>query len=208
MEDVLLSLLVIISAYLFGSIPSAYLAGRLVKKTDIRQIGTRNMGAMNTFYQIGFWVGFSVLLMDIGKGVAALALARALEVPEGVLLLCGFMVIVGHNWPVWLKFHGGKGGASLIGVLSFIMPWGFPIGFGIFLLLMAITRFPTFSYGIALWVFPFVAWFIYDDFGLVLYSIGILSFLLLRYSPRIKEIYSRAGNVKHALKRKSLKDRM
>ncbi len=208
MEDVLLSILVIIAAYLFGSIPSAYLAGRYFKQMDIRQIGTRNMGAMNTFYQIGFWVGLSVLLMDVGKGIAALALARALEVPEGIVLLCGFLVVVGHNWPIWLNFHGGKGGACLIGVLSFLMPWGFLIGLGIFVLLLAITRFPTLSYGIAMWVFPFVAWFIYEDLGLVLYAVGILFFLLLRYLPRIREIRSRAGSVKHAIKRKDLEDRM
>jgi len=208
MDDIVLSILIIMAAYLLGSIPSAYIAGRFFKQTDIRQIGTRNMGAMNTFYQIGFWVGLSVLLMDAGKGVAALVLARALEVPEGIVLLCGFVVVVGHNWPIWLNFRGGKGGASLIGILCFLMPWGFPIGLGVFGLLLAITRFPTLSYGVALWIFPFVAWLIYNDLGLVLYSVGILSFLLLRYLPRIKEIRSRASSVKHAIKRKDLKDRM
>jgi len=74
--------LAIIIAYLLGSIPFAYLIGRLRKGTDIRETGTRNMGAMNVFYTVGFWWGFLVLISDVGKGAAAVGVAIGLGVGE------------------------------------------------------------------------------------------------------------------------------
>ena len=203
--SVVLALLI---GYFLGSIPSAYLTGRLVKGFDIRQVGTRNMGAMNIFYQVGFIYGLMVLLADVGKGAAALAIARWLDVPEGVVFLTGLFAVIGHSFPLWLKFRGGKGGATLIGVFVFLMPWGLPIGLSIFGLLMLLTRFPTLSYSIGLLCFPFIAWLIYHDGTLVAYSIGMLLVPALQYVPRVKEIYSKAGSWRRVLKRKNLKDRM
>ena len=80
-NHIALIIIAIVCAYVIGSIPSAYIMGRLRKGVDIRQIGSRSMGAMNVFYQIGFVEGLSVLAVDIGKGMAAVALARWLGVP-------------------------------------------------------------------------------------------------------------------------------
>ena len=200
--------LALLIGYFLGSIPSAYLTGRLVKGFDIRQVGTRNMGAMNVFYQVGFIYGLMVLFADVGKGAAALAIARWLDVPEGMVFLTGLFAIIGHSFPIWLKFRGGKGGATLIGVFVFLMPWGLPIGLSIFGLLMLLTRFPTLSYSIGLLCFPFVAWLIYHDGALVAYSIGMLLVPALLYIPRVREIYLKAGSWRRVIKRKNLKDRM
>ena len=75
-NQILYIAIALISAYLIGSFPSAYVAGRLRKGIDIREVGTRNMGAMNVFYQVGFVAGLLVLAVDVGKGAAAVALAR------------------------------------------------------------------------------------------------------------------------------------
>ena len=80
-NEPLLIAVALIAGYLIGSIPSAYLAGRMVKGIDIRTVGSRNMGAMNVFYKVGFIPGVLVLLTDIGKGAAAIALAGWLDVP-------------------------------------------------------------------------------------------------------------------------------
>ena len=197
----------IIGAYFLGSIPSAYIAGRLRKGIDIRQVGSRNMGAMNVFYSIGFISGLLVLLVDIGKGAAAIALARLLEVPVPVEFIAGAVAVIGHSFPVWLKFRGGRGGAPLIGVLIFLMPWGLPIAFGVFLFLLLLTRFPTLSYSLALISFPFVAWLIYHNGNYVLYSSLMLLIPFIRYIPRIKEMRSKGGSWKHVALRKNLKDR-
>lgn len=97
----------LLAAYLLGSVPAAYVMGRLRKGIDIRQVGSRNMGAMNVFYSIGFGEGLAVLAFDIGKGAAAVALARVMATPEAVQLLAGLVAVVGHNFPIFLNFKGG-----------------------------------------------------------------------------------------------------
>jgi len=200
--------LALILAYLLGSIPAAYLAGRLIKGIDIRQVGTRNMGAMNVFYQVGFLAGLIVLVVDIGKGTAAIALAFWLGTPDIIVLLAGIAAVLGHSFPVWLRFRGGKGGATTIGVLIFLMPWGILIGLALFGLVLLLSRFPTLSYSVALVSFPFVAWLIYHDGVLVAYTIALLLIPALQYIPRVKEIRSRSGSWRSALLRKNIKDRM
>lgn len=200
--------LALILAYLLGSIPAAYLAGRLIKGIDIRQVGTRNMGAMNVFYQIGFLAGLIVLVVDIGKGTAAIALAFWLGTPDIIVLLAGIAAVLGHSFPVWLRFRGGKGGATTIGVLIFLMPWGIPIGLALFGLVLLLSRFPTLSYSVALVSFPFVAWLIYHNGVLVAYTIALLLIPALQYIPRVREIRAKAGSWRRAFLRKNIKDRM
>ncbi len=199
----------LIAAYLLGSIPSAYIVGRLRKGIDIRQVGSRNMGAMNVFYNVGFFYGLLVLLTDLGKGAATVALARYwLEVPVSVELITGAVAVLGHSFPVWLRFRGGKGGAPLIGTLIFFMPWGLAIAFPLFALLTLLTRFPTLSYSLALLTFPFVAWLQYGNGDYVLYSSLMLLIPFIRYIPRIKEMRTRGGSWKHVVLRRNIKDRL
>ena len=197
-----------IAAYLLGSIPSAYIAGKLTKKIDIRTVGSHNMGAMNSFYNLGKSVGIMVLAADVLKGVAAVALADLLlDIPNLYMFICGFIVVLGHNYPVWLKFKGGKGGATAIGAMIYFIPWAIPIGFSIFLIMIALTRFPTMSYGIGMASFPFVAWLVYDRPDYVVYTILLILVPFLGYIPRIKEMKSKGGSWKRVVKRKNLQDR-
>jgi glycerol-3-phosphate acyltransferase PlsY len=165
------------------------------------------MGAMNAIYNLGMAFGVLVLIIDVAKGIAAIVLARWLEVPFTIELVAGGIAVIGHIFPVFLGFRGGKGGAVCIGVFSFLMPWGVPYGASIFLLLLLITRFPTFSYSLALCCFPFVAWLIYHSGELILFSVVILLILLVRYVPRIKEMRTTGGSWQRVLLRKRLKDR-
>ena len=198
----------LIGAYLLGSIPTAYIIGKFRKGTDIRKVGSKNMGAMNVIYNVGFWWGALVLAIDIGKGVIAMLIAKHLKIPELAYYATGVVVILGHNFPVFLKFRGGKGGATAVGVLSYLMfPFGFLIGLGVFALLMLITRFPTLSYGIGLLSFPFVGWLLYHKGNWVIFSAIVVAIPFIRYIPRLKEIYKKAGNLRHAVLRKNLKDR-
>ncbi len=197
-----------IAAYLLGSIPSAYIAGRLTKKIDIRAVGSHNMGAMNSFYNLGKGVGIMVLAADVLKGVAAVALADLLlNIPNLYMFICGFIVVLGHNYPVWLKFKGGKGGATAIGAMIYFIPWGIPIGLAVFGIMLLITKFPTLSYGIAMAILPFVAWLVYDRPDYILYTALLILVPFLSYIPRIKEMKSKGGSWKRVVKRKNLKDR-
>jgi acyl phosphate:glycerol-3-phosphate acyltransferase len=204
----------IVVSYLLGSIPSAYLAGRFGKKVDIRTIGSKNAGSMNVFYKVGFWAGMAVLVVDIGKGFLAVFCAQLIfGIPNQPVTLmqyvAGVVVVLGHVFPVWLKFKGGKGGATCIGVLVGCMPWGAPIYLATFLILMWITKFPTFSYGIAFIIFPVLALVLYHDPVLAIYSVAILLIPGLLYIPRLLEMRQKGGGSwKRVFKRKSLSDRL
>ena len=200
--------LAIICAYLIGSFPSGYIAGRVRKGIDIREVGSRNVGAMNVFYKVGFWEGILVLAVDIGKGAAAVALARWLEVPMIVELFAGAAAVIGHGFPIFLKFRGGRGGATCIGVLAFLMPWGIPANIVAFGLILLLTRYPTLSYSAAFLCYPFIAWLVYHSWVWVVFSVGILLLPLIKYIPRIKEMRTTGGSWRHVFLRKSLKDRL
>lgn len=209
----------IVIGYLLGSFPAAYLAGRLRKGIDIREVGSKNMGAMNVYYEVGLMEAVLVTLADLGKGVGAILLVRWLlgkDLISPFDFLTGLtaaVAIIGHIFPVFLKFRGGKGAATAIGVLIFLMPWAVPFLFIVFAIALRITRNPTFSYSLLLIVFPFVAGFIYVDrygepLALVFYSIGLGVFLGLQYIPRLKEMHGKAGgDWLKVIKRRSLKER-
>jgi glycerol-3-phosphate acyltransferase PlsY len=207
-NEALAIIIAIIGAYLLGAIPSAYIIGRLRKGIDIRQVGSRNMGAMNVFYNVGVVPGLLVLAVDIGKGAAAVALAQWLVESDLVVFIAGAAAVLGHSFPVWLRFRGGKGGAPLIGVLFFLMPWSIPIGLSIFLVLLLITRFPTLSYSIALLSPPFIAWLIYHREDYIIFSALMLLIPLIRYIPRIREMRAKGGSWSRVFKRRDIKDRL
>ena len=209
MNDVLISIAALVCAYLIGSLPSAFIIGKTRRGVDIRKVGSHNMGAMNTFYSVGFWWGMLVLVLDIVKGSLGVLISRWLGTPQYIDMACGLAVIIGHNLPVFLKFKGGKGGASLIGILIVFMPWGIPIYGGLFGLIMLITRFPTLSYGAAFFCFPFLAGLVYHSTHYVIYSLALIMIPFLRYIPRIIEMRQKAtGGWKHVAMRRNLKDRL
>ena len=118
-----LTLSVLVLAYLLGSFPTAYIAGRIVCGKDIRQMGDGNMGAQNAFRLFGSRIGIAVGLVDFIKGVTTVSLARLANMSVPVILLSGMLVVAGHNWPVFLHFRGGRGEATTIGVLLLLVTW-------------------------------------------------------------------------------------
>jgi glycerol-3-phosphate acyltransferase PlsY len=136
----------LVVAYLFGSIPTGYVAGRLLKGIDIREHGSKSVGATNVLRTLGKWPALVVLLVDMAKGAAAVVFARwfcawlyaspSVTPPPGLDLqawapwavcLAGLAAVVGHSRSVWLRFAGGKSAAAGLGVLL-AMAW--PVGLG------------------------------------------------------------------------------
>ena len=107
-------------AYGLGSVPAAYLVGRAVGHLDIRTEGEGNVGARNVFHEVGWKWGVAVFAADCGKGAAAALLYR--DAPVWQLVLAAFFLLVGHAYPVWLGFVGGKGLASALGFGIALMP--------------------------------------------------------------------------------------
>ena len=137
----LLSLL-ILASYLLGAIPNGLLIARL-KGVDLQKVGSGNIGATNVFRCVGKGWGVLAFVLDAVKGfVPAFFFPRLLEsAPPWLGLACGVAAVAGHNWPVWLKFKGGKGVSTSAGMLLGIAPAAVGIGFAVFALTVALTRF-------------------------------------------------------------------
>lgn len=133
--------LVIGLAYLLGSIPFGYLVGRIVGGTDVRQSGSGNIGATNVLRALGWKPAVAVLLLDTLKGTAAILVTRWIGASPLVQALAGLAVVAGHDWPVWLRFQGGRGVATSLGTMVVLAPVPTAIGAGVFAGTVAITRY-------------------------------------------------------------------
>ena len=132
------------AAYLSGSVPYGYLLTRLVTGVDVRQVGSGNIGATNAARAGGKALGVVVLALDVLKAVAPVLVARWLlgGAPRAELWVTGAAVaaFVGHLFPVWLRFHGGKGVATGLGIFLVLAPWAALAGLLAYACLYAITR--------------------------------------------------------------------
>lgn len=131
----------LLAAYLLGSISFGYLAGKLIRGIDIRQFGSGNAGTTNILRTLGTGPAIAVLLLDAGKGLAAVLLAKALTGDTLVTMLAGVTVVAGHNWPLFFRFRGGRGIATSIGVMLGLAPVVILIATAIGVSLIAATRY-------------------------------------------------------------------
>ena len=134
MIDVLLKpLLILLSAYFLGSIPTALIVSRVIAHADIRELGDGNMGARNVTHTLGWKAGIFVGVVDFSKGAIAVLLARYFDLSLAWQLAAGISAVIGHDFPIWAGFRGGQGMAAILGTLFVLMPtetlWGL-IGFG------------------------------------------------------------------------------
>ncbi len=115
--------LLILGAYLLGSVPAAYLAARWFRGIDIRQYGDGNVGATNLMRLTSKRIAIPVVIFDLGKGALMVWIAHllGLDIPQQVTV--GLAAIIGHNWPVFLRFNGGRGIFTSLGVISILVPW-------------------------------------------------------------------------------------
>ncbi len=191
-------IIAIILGYLLGSIPSAYIATRIVKREDIRKLGGGNVGGLNVFREVGLWPSLVALIADLGKGAAAVAIAYwLLDLSPTWVLLAGLASVIGHNWMVWLKFSGGKGMGAAFGALLVLLPvYGYPIGlaffFAIILIPFIITRNIALSMGIGLVALPFITWLgMKSGIGTVI-AVVLLLVIAIKFIPTALKALARA----------------
>lgn len=136
----LLVLAALVVAYLLGSIPSGVIVGRLVKGIDVRDSGSGRTGATNVLRTLGWPAAVVVTLMDVGKGVAAVLLGLVLADASGQVA-AGVAVVVGHNWPVFIGFRGGRGVMPAAGALLVLLPLSAVVGITLAVVVIASTRY-------------------------------------------------------------------
>lgn len=182
---ILQSILAIVIAYLSGAIPFAYIAGRLKKGIDIRQAGGGNVGATNTLREVGTGAGLLVLAADILKGALAILTAQWLGVSVIIVFIAGLAAVVGHNWSVFIKFSGGKGGATVIGIFLALAPVSAAIAFGIMILVAFLTSNLRLSMVAGFIALPLIMWGFGEPGNIIAYSAALPLLTGLRMLPSI-----------------------
>ena len=160
-------------SYAIGSLPTAYLFTRYILGQDIRRMGDFNSGAANVFRNVGAKAGVAVGTIDIIKGGVVVVLAMVLVDDTYMEMMAGGAALAGHNFPVHLKFRGGRGAATAVGILIASLPLiGLPIG-AICLVILYVTRKSILPLAIFLIGIPVLAWPVESSVALAVYAVAI-----------------------------------
>jgi len=183
-------ILFIIIAYLLGSIPSALIIGKLTQKIDIREYGSGNMGATNAFRILGTKAGIIVTLADILKGTLATLIpvfaAMYIDIDVSRLLI-GLFAVLGHTFPIFARFKGGKAAATSAGVILGVSPLMFVIILLLFIIILYLSKYVSLASMLTGIIASVIAYFISDSF--LFWVILILTiFVCIRHKDNIKRI--------------------
>jgi len=184
----LLGILSIIIGYLLGSIPTAYIVSRMRKGIDIRNVDSGNMGAANVIRQIGAHEGVFVGLIDISKGAVAILIAQTLNISELWVFGTGFAALVGHNFPVFAGFKGGRGSATIIGIFLVLAPEAILVTLVVVAIPFFTSRKFTGAIIIGFALLPLFVWLLEGSLSLVRYALAIDLFMLVRNLSGIKQV--------------------
>ena len=203
MNNILLIIVQIVLAYLVGSIPSAVWIGKLLYGIDVRQHGSGNAGATNVIRVLGYKAGIPVLIIDVLKGWVAVQLAylfphAAFSADTLTYIRIGLAIaaVLGHIFPVYAGFKGGKGVGTLAGAGIALFPLALLIVFGVFVLTLALTRYVSLSSILGAITFPFIVWFITGEHhpGLVILSILVALFIPVTHRKNISRLLKGTEN--------------
>lgn len=159
--------------YAIGSLPTAYLFTRYILGQDIRDIGDNNSGAANVFRNVGAKAGVAVGAIDIVKGSVVIVLAKVLVDDTGMEMMAGAAALAGHNFPVHLKFRGGRGAATAVGVLIASVPIvGLPVG-AFCLVLLYFTHKAIYPLAVFLVAIPALTWPAGYSVSLAIYAVAM-----------------------------------
>ena len=191
------NILIILSAYLLGSIPSSVWIGKMTKGVDVREHGSKNAGATNTMRVLGVKIGIPVLLIDVFKGFAAVKLAHFS--PDFVCgensfvtfqLALGAAAVLGHVFPVFAGFRGGKGVATIVGILLALHWQATLIAIVIFFISLCISKYVSISSLLMGLSFPISVFFIFkdDSISLKIFSIVVSILLFVTHRKNISRL--------------------
>ncbi len=164
---------VVIVGYLLGSIPTAYVVGRIVTGSDIRRLGDRNAGAANAYRKLSPRSGVLVGVIDAAKGSLVIFIAQAVNMPQMVVLFAGAAAVIGHNWPVFLGFRGGRGVSTTIGILFVLVTLPMLIMTLPTLLILIWRRNVTPAMAFLFIILPFVDWWLQVSPVIIGYGVAL-----------------------------------
>ena len=188
----MIKLLLLLLAYLIGAIPFGYLLVRLKTGRDVRSMGSGNIGATNVLRTAGRGVGVLTLLLDILKGYFAVWLMGHFAGDSPLWLSAAALaVMIGHSFPIFLKFHGGKAVASFLGAFLYLTPVPLMAVLAVFLIAVAVTRYVSFGSVLAAGTFPFAVFLIlHPDWPILGAALVAGSLIVYRHRTNLERIRS------------------
>jgi glycerol-3-phosphate acyltransferase PlsY len=180
--------LIIASAYLIGSVPFALLLARRWGSADLRRLGSGNLGAANVLRTSGITAGILVALLDVGKGVASVLIAQRLSASGTAPAAAGLAAVVGHVYPVWLGFRGGKGVATACGVFAMLTPAAVLPALGIFVAGVWATRYISVGSMLASAALPPIAYALDSPLAVVIAAAGASALILFRHRSNLRRV--------------------
>lgn len=183
-----MKILFAICSYLLGSFPSGYVMYFFSEKKDIRGFGSQSIGATNVLRLKGWTFAIPVILMDILKGFLPVFFALQLFPDKRFALLCGFLAVLGHCFPIYIKLRGGKGVATAVGVYLVVAVKPLLIAIGVFVIIIALTRYVSLGSILAMLSLPFSIYFIQHSGEVAILSIAIFLLIVIRHGGNIKRL--------------------
>jgi len=186
---IVLNLLFLFLGYLFGSFPSGYLAGKIAKGIDIRSLGSGSTGATNVLRHIGKRAAITVFLLDVFKGVISILLAKYFLLNDSWQVAVGLSTLIGHIWPVWLNWRGGKAVATGLGIFLGLS-WQVGLAtLGIFILMITLFRIVSLASVSAALALPLIMFLSFNtssiSFPLLIISLLAMTLVIWRHRENI-----------------------
>jgi acyl phosphate:glycerol-3-phosphate acyltransferase len=179
---------VILAAYAIGSIPFAFLLARRWGAADLRRVGSGNLGAANVMRASGITAGVTVAVLDMAKGAASVWVAERLSANAVAPAVAGLAAIVGHVYPIWLRFRGGKGVATACGVFSVLTPFAVPPALGIFMVTVWLTKYVSLGSVLASIALPPIAYALGSPTPAVLAAIAAAGIIVFRHRSNLSRL--------------------
>jgi len=185
--------LIVVLGYILGSIPTAYIAGRLFKSGDIREMGDGNVGARNAYHELGHKTGVVVFFLDVTKGALPIIIAQAAALSQTAVLITGLVTVVGHNWPIFIRFRGGRGEATTIGILLALITQPMLILAGPVIATLLIKKNVIIASCVLFIPLPLVCWWLGVPGVLVSYSIALPCVVGITHYLRTRRVSTVSG---------------
>jgi glycerol-3-phosphate acyltransferase PlsY len=198
--------LMLLAAYLLGAIPCSYLVSRWAGR-DLRGLGNGNIGAHNVMRHVGRGWGWLALLLDAAKGALAVLIARSVAGPSWLPVLAGWLAALGHNYPLWLRFRGGKGLATSLGVVLALFPgllWLIAGGAALLVMLTRNLAFSGVALGLALAV---MVWLRGYPVSYIVAPLGLLLIMAWKQLPELVRMWRASPDKRDLILNRWIRDR-
>jgi acyl phosphate:glycerol-3-phosphate acyltransferase len=183
------SVLSVVIGYLVGSVPVGYLVASRATGVDLRRVGSRNVGAANAYRTAGLFTGVMVAAVDIAKGATSVLAAAGLSSGAGYPVSAGVAAIIGHAFPVWLRFSGGKGVATACGVFGVLAPLGTALAAALFVVIVWSTRYVSLGSMVASVALPPLLWLTAEPSAIVTGAGAAAAVILHRHRDNLYRLW-------------------